>query len=181
MSYTQTYYNNATYMSKESNSSHRWFTYPHSTVNTWANMHIINSLKGGVMLAPRVSKRGVIGVGRGGGGGGGGGGCWGGWSPPNIFLEGAEPPPNILGLILVKHIIINSSPKCLKTLHSVSPPNIYASHTSQLCTCCGKISPSHLATTQFSSRAPRLTLTGPQQRSWWQHGGCTITTQCTLT
>ena len=34
-----------------------------------------------------------IGVGRGGG--------WGGWSSPNIFLEGAEPPPNILGLVLV--------------------------------------------------------------------------------
>ena len=34
-----------------------------------------------------------IGVGRGGGGG------WGSLSPPNIFLEGAE-PPNILGLIL---------------------------------------------------------------------------------
>ena len=49
-----------------------------------------------------------IGVGRGGG-----------WSPPNIFLEGAE-PPNILGLILAD-IIISSFPKCSKALRSVSP------------------------------------------------------------
>ena len=48
-------------------------------------------------------------------------GGWGGWSPPNIFLEGAE-PHQYFRPDSCWHIIISSSPKCLKALRSVPPP-----------------------------------------------------------
>ena len=58
----------------------------------------------------------LIGVGRGG------------WSPPNIFVEGAE-PPQYFGLILRCLVNYKLLPKVLKGFVLCQPPNIYASPT----------------------------------------------------